>query len=779
VVFWMGPELWQLLLYGLAAWALQLLVWAGQRRYLLSQGLPHNQATRAAARSWWPFWVLWLIPAMEIFSTWQGGFLTPLALGQEAWPLAVVAAAACTLMQTLACRPAKEKASLWDLNRRWPAGVAAVLALACFLAIGIRIEQLSNESAPLLGGDEPQYLFITHSLVVDHDLDLANQVLLRESYFSLTPEQVIGGHSRWTNRYTLLSKHLPGLPILMAPFYAWGLKTGISVRLTCSFLIWGLSLWMILELFHLAREATQRQGPALAAAAFMALSLPVLLYSNLLFPETAAAAFTIAAFRRLQGADPAQGGKILAAGILTAYLPWLNERFILPCLLLAALFVSQGLWRRKRALALFLGPCLLSMGLLAWYYYIHWGQPWPRLGLHGTGVYLNPRGLGEGILGLLLDGAEGLLPYAPVWLAGLAGLIWLIRKQPRLGIFSAAFFITAWLSAGLYQEWYGGQNPPARYLVSIMPFLALGLAAGLRWGPPRLWICLIVLGFVTVAADAAVWHDLAGAYGDWKGRRLILSQYFLFPLADGLLPAFLRPLRDAGTNYNLAILWMAMIGAAVLVLQWGRRRFFPGRSAACLALTMVLICTAAAAGEALGTGLNVALGNKQKLVLWQRVAKIQGEKWIWPSLPSAGRLRDPLNMDLPPARFRHDPARRLKDSPTAVLVAPSEKPGLVIWGQYLTLPPGRYQLEVRMSTPYPGLAQVAWADVTVNGGKEILARQDISGRTARSPVMVEFELPRKAMGFEARVGVTGWSQVVIKSMRLSYQPLTRDQTRLK
>jgi hypothetical protein len=227
------------------------------------------------------------------------------------------------------------------------------------------------------------------------------------------------------------------------------------------------------------------------------------------------------------------------------------------------------------------------------------------------------------------------------------------------------------------------------------------------------------------------------------------------------------------------MLWMLVVWATILTLQWGKRRFFPERSAACLALTIVLICTAATVGETLGTGLSDGLNNKQKLVLWQRMAQIQGGKWVWPSLPGVGLTQEPLNIDLPPDLFRRDPARRLKDSPPAVFVDPSEKPGLVIWGQYLTLPPGRYRLEIRMSTPYPGLAQVAWADVSINQGKEVLARRDISGRAARSPVMVEFELPRKGVGFEARVGVTGWARVVIQSMHLSYLPLGRDQARFK
>ena len=35
--------------------------------------------------------------------------------------------------------------------------------------------------------------------------------------------------------------------------------------------------------------------------------------------------------------------------------------------------------------------------------------------------------------------------------------------------------LATYITAGLYADWFGGINPPCRYLVALIPFLAVGL----------------------------------------------------------------------------------------------------------------------------------------------------------------------------------------------------------------------------------------------------------------------------------------------------------------
>ena len=75
----------------------------------------------------------------------------------------------------------------------------------------------------------------------------------------------------------------------------------------------------------------------------------------------------------------------------------------------------------------------------------------------------------------LLDRSFGLLPYAPVFLLALAGLGRLVRLR--------AWERSCWSRAAVaapvlpWRMWWGGQCPPARFLVPLVPLLALALAA--------------------------------------------------------------------------------------------------------------------------------------------------------------------------------------------------------------------------------------------------------------------------------------------------------------
>lgn len=759
-VVWLWPRPARLLPWALAGpvlvgagYALQL--WLLTRR---EGGRPPAATVEAAAAAWWPSLALLLIPLLELARPLHGLSLAPLALAEEAWPLAGLAALLAVAGQTRRLWPAPEPAI--DRPRPWLAPLVFLLALALFAAMGLRLHQVTKAVGPFMGGDEPQYLFITHSLAVDHDLDLSNNIMLRENAHYTEPGKLIGGHSTWTAQGTYVSKHRPGLPLLMAPFYAWGLYAGVGVRRVCVMAAWLLAAWMVLEVFLLARNLTGRQRPALWAAAAAGACMPAVIYSNLLFPEMAAAAFAVSAFRLIVQTRPGQWPLALAAGILTAYLAWFHERFIPLSLILGMCFLRRTGRRDLKGLAAFFLPCLLSAAWLLSYFHSLYGRLLPPTNLHGRASYFNPRGAWEGLSGLWVDAAEGLLPYGALWMAAVAGLVWLIRRDRQAGLWASLMVACTYLVAGFFDDWFGGINPPSRYLVVAIPFLALGLAAGLAWAPARFGLVAAFLACLTLLADSHVWRHPASVYG----HKVQLGGTFMFPIVENWLPTFLLLDKTPAVNASLALVWMLAAGAVVLVLQLGQRQPTPRGALALTALTFVLVTGAATAADLVGPSLRGEWQSHNVLRSWQRLAGLEPAWGVWPDLgPERPR---PPRLNLPPRRYRHGPVKLTPQMPDAVTIPPGQQPFLVLWGQYLDLPAGRYRLTTRLDSQAQGSEPVAEIDVAHDLGRTVVTRRLVTGAQAGQPVVLDFSLERPASKLECRLSTKGASGLVIERMYL-------------
>ena len=631
-----------------------------------------------------------------------------------------------------------------------------------FAGVGLRLTAVSNQEGKFMGGDEPQYLFNTHSLAVDHDLDLAENIFLRENSYYIDPGKVIGGHGGWTKDGRWISKHRPGLPLIMSPFYAWGLYLGQGPRKTATVALWLLGAWMVLEVFWLARLQTGREGPSLLAAAASCLALPGLIYSNLAFPEIAAAAVGVSAFRCLRSAQRGRWGLLLLAGVLTAYMPWFHERFALLALLLGAFCLFRH-WRYPKGVGVFLLPCVVSAGLLMAYFQYLYGHPFPGQEIHAQGSYLNPRGWWEGLSGLWVDAGEGLLTYGAIWLAAVSGLLWLLRRGFKDGLWTVLMAGTVYLIAGLFADWHGGIGPPSRYLVAAVPFLAVGLAAGLRWGPPRFAVFMAVTGLASLGASAWVMRFPSAVYG----HKVVLGSGLQFPLIENLLPAFIYNYTAPAINADLSLVWMWLALLGVVAMSLGSQVFSPRRALAGLALAFVLVAGAGTIAGSIGHGVLALSNPAQRVVLWNRLSDLPpggprlhlGAAGVKPAVL--------MELPLPPARHVHGAGRLVKETPSAVDIPAGVKPQLFVWGQYLALPPGRYQATALITSPYDGPEPVAWLDLSQHKGQETMTRRELRGSDLGHPVSLEFNLSRWATHLEFRVGTTGKAPLRVTSMRIT------------
>ena len=152
-----------------------------------------QRAGEAAARSWLPCLVLDLVLILQFLGPPLKLGLAVSALIWECWPLAGAAVLLVVLWQTRAAVPVWGESPEPE-NRPWLAPAVFIVAICAFALMGWRLNVVAQRVGPFMGGDEPQYLFNAHTLALDHDLDLLNNILLRENYLFLSPAKVIGGH---------------------------------------------------------------------------------------------------------------------------------------------------------------------------------------------------------------------------------------------------------------------------------------------------------------------------------------------------------------------------------------------------------------------------------------------------------------------------------------------------------------------------------------------------------------------------------------------------------
>ncbi len=436
---------------------------------------------------------------------------------------------------------------------------------------------LSYTSRLSASGDEPHYLLMAQSLWRDRDLDLENNVARGDwrEYTAgpLTPHY--GAPRRDGRPYPA---HSVGLPLLLAPLYAAGGRPACVVVMAL------LGAALALQVRGLALRLTGDERAALWAWG-ATVGPPVAFYSFHLYTEVPSALCLATSLGLLLGA-PGRAGATSAA-LLASALPWLHVKMI-PA---AGVLGLVGLLRlRGRSLAVFLGAAgAMAAAYLAYLQHIY-GHPTP-LAIYGGAAPAEPGASPlRAAAGLLLDRSFGLLPCAPVFLLALPGMAVLARRPWRESLPHTLLAVAVVAPVLDWRMWWGGQCPPGRLLVPLMPFLGIGLAlraAGparglLRWR----WALLLsglALAIFMIAEPARllllnrgnratrVWAALSGA---WPVGRY--------------LPSLTVP--DT-VEARVALLWAVAIGGLIVLDQLAVRsdpidRFFRG-----LGLPLVLALT--------------------------------------------------------------------------------------------------------------------------------------------------------------------------------------------
>ena len=262
-------------------------------------------------------------------------------------------------------------------------------------------------------GDEIDYLLMAQSVWREGDLDLRDNFARRDYLEYLGGlAKMPGGVRDEHGRYR--PTHSGGYAVVLAPAYALGGRIG------CIVLTALLTALLGLLVRDLALRATGDEPAALVAWA-ASVGPPVLYYNAFLYTEIAVALCIALALRQILARRPASA--VLGALALSA-LPWLHVRMALAAVALGSFALLYLRGRSRWAFAL-TGAAMAAVYAL----YQRWAfgtlSPFVRYGGPMPGPMTNATPA-RTLVGLFVDGAYGLLPYAPAFLLGLAG-----TRDPR------------------------------------------------------------------------------------------------------------------------------------------------------------------------------------------------------------------------------------------------------------------------------------------------------------------------------------------------------------
>lgn len=266
-------------------------------------------------------------------------------------------------------------------------------------------------------------------------------------------------------------------------------------------------LVIMLLAYRLVERRDRGNGAVVAmmlGAGTILLPFATMFFSHVLSACLGFAAFCVLLHERERRREPGAGegfGLIALAGVLCGFA--ITSEF--PLAILVVLLGLYVAWRRTpaKALASYTGGVFIGLIPLLAYNMWAFGSP-----LHLS--YQSVAANSSGLLGLgapsftaavkLLLADRGLLIVTPVCAAALAGIVVTYREGDReTAIVSAVVACAYFVYNFCYYLPFGGSVPGPRFMITMLPFLALPLAAAYRRAP----ITTVALGAVSAATMIA------------------------------------------------------------------------------------------------------------------------------------------------------------------------------------------------------------------------------------------------------------------------------------
>ena len=450
------------------------------------------------------------------------------------------------------------------------------LAFSVYLAVFLVMR-------PDTAGDEPHYLLVAQSIAFDGDVDLANDYESRERTLRVVnafPLDSFFQAAEYKDSGELRPVHAVGLSALLAPAVALGGLTGARLAIVL------IAALLADQLYRLLRDLRLRRRYRNLAWVAAVMCLPILAFSSQIYPELPGALLVVVALR-IMVAGAASPAALALGSTAAGALVWLHSRYltlslgILLGLALAACSDRQsradnstkgGLRDRLRqqvaalagcavtfvkrwrtvALPLVL-PFAVSLGALAVAFERWYGSPSLQAPYSAYGnLSIGSGGWNfwyEFALRDLLHPTAGWIPFAPVHWVGLAALGCLVVRfglPAAACVAMAAGYALLVASVGASVGW----GFPARYLIIVIPLIAVPIAVVIQYVRAALVIFVPLLAASLVFAVAAV-DDYQRLFAIGEQPRVFgvrsiapafpITQNYRFPTSFVLAPGQFRP----------------------------------------------------------------------------------------------------------------------------------------------------------------------------------------------------------------------------------------------
>lgn len=450
-------------------------------------------------------------------------------------------------------------------RRRWSYGAVAIAALVTAFAW------------PLQGGLENEKSHYALVRALADGTPWIDETLYETGDYVTNDITFWGGHT--------YSNKAPGLAFLSLPVYLGARAAGVSTDGEQTRMFWVLSLFgsvlSALVVLLLVRAAVDRIVPGAGATAAVVIGAATLFlpFATVFYAHTRSAMLVFCSFAALfllQGGERRRSGGAALAG-LAAGVAVMTEY---PCLLAALVFAGYAAAVRPRlarvaaygaGFAIGVAPLLVynrwAFGSL---FHFSWAGSRPVGGALEAGQVA---GRTHPTLERLLEelfGFSGFFTMAPVLVLAVVGLALLARRGFALeaaviGAVSTAFVVFNASYGSGFDDWIGGE----RYLVPILPLLALPLACALvRW-PATTGALALVSAVLAIALASS---HIRGGSPDWLGplfdRRFPLTVLSFAGITGwyAMLPFFLL----------LAVAFVAAVAAAPRVHTSPAETLFAG-----------------------------------------------------------------------------------------------------------------------------------------------------------------------------------------------------------
>ncbi|HEY2397916.1 MAG TPA: hypothetical protein VGH78_02890 [Solirubrobacteraceae bacterium] len=283
--------------------------------------------------------------------------------------------------------------------------------------------------------------------------------------------------------------------------------------------LWGSVLPGLVMLLLVWRVADRFEpGYGGPTAVILGLGTMVLPFSTLLFSHVLAATLGFAAFAVMirERAGPPRPLLLAAAGVLMGYAITSEYPLAFVAVVLGLYLLSRPDARTPKLLASRAGSYVLGgvAGIVPLLLYNHAAfHSWTHLAYSNIPQqqkgFFGISGPSLAVLGTLLFDSRGLLTLSPVLAMGAVGTVLLYRRGHRAEALTIAGVCVCYLgyNSGYYLP-FGGGSPGPRFLITVLPFLAVPMALSFRRYPGP----TIALAAVSIATSviATITHPLVG-----------------------------------------------------------------------------------------------------------------------------------------------------------------------------------------------------------------------------------------------------------------------------